>query len=196
MPSAQLRDEVTDADAVDRMMTGRYVRLRQYIRGYYGREILGYLWQLAEADGATTQILYSRLSLQRPDTPVDTRGDLVDFVSYLSGDDKLIVLVEERATGEIAGFFWLADMVPKHRATVNLFFRKHCRGKLAFEASKLFREYATQVLGFRYLWGMTPWKHSIMLGRWCGMKQVAVLPHFQLIDGEEKDVYVVCYTRD
>ena len=182
-----------DAADLEQLLTGRYVRVRQYIPGFYPRDSHYRLWAKDEEEGATLQIHYGRLGLPRPATPVDTRGDLADFVDYFKGADKLICVVEALETGELIGFLWLEDMIPRHRATVNLFFTKAARGKMAYEAAGIFRDYATRFLGFRYLWGLTPWKHSAAMGKWLGMKVVAVLPSFQLIDGDLKDVYVLRY---
>lgn len=171
-------------------LVGRYVRLLPLVRGFFRRDALALMWAAVEEEGATLDILYGRRSMAQT-TPFDTRGDLVDFVEYFKGDDKLVVLVE--AEDELAGFLWLEDMVPGFRGTVNLFFRKKYRGRVAFEAGRLFRDYCCGVLGFKSLWGLTPWKHSVVMGKWLGMKQIAVLPSFQLIDGQARDVYVIRY---
>lgn len=184
------------AENLERVFTGKYVRLRQYLPGYYPRESLYILWKAAEEDGACLQIFYDKLSHPKPDTPIDTRGDLAEFVSYFNAPDKLLVIFEDLKTSDLVGFMWLSDMVPRFRATVNIFFRKRYRGRAGFEGARLFREYATRVLGFPTLWGLTPWTNSVAVGRWLGMKTVAVLPKFQLIDGVAHDVFVLRYEAD
>ena len=179
------------SDDVIALLTGKHVRLHPLVRGYFPRDVLALMWNAVEQDGAALDLLYGRRSMTRPATPFDTRGDLIDFVEYFKGDDKLVVLVA--ANDELAGFLWLEDMVPLFRGTVSLFFRKKYRGRVAFEAGRIFRDYCCQVLGFKSLWGLTPWKHSVVMGRWLGMKTVAVLPSFQMIDGQAKDVYVIRY---
>ncbi len=183
------------AEDLEALLTGRYVRCRQYIPGYYQRDAFYTLWKAVEEDDAALQILYGRLGREHPGTPIDTRGDLADFIEFFASDNKLIVIVEDVKTGELAGFLWLEDMVPKFKATVNLFFRKKYRGKAAFEGARIFRDYVCGALGFPTLWGLTPWKHSVAVGRWLGMKTIAVLPGFQLIEGKPYDVYVLRYTH-
>ena len=178
-------------EEVQAFLTGKHVRLRPYVRGFMPRDALAQMWSAVEADGSALDLLYGRRAMPKPPTPYDTRGDLIDFVDYFKGDDKLLVLVEVIETHELAGFLWLDDMIPLFRGTVNLFFRKEYRGKVAFEAGRIFRDYCCQVLRFKSLWGLTPWRHSVAMGRWLGMKKIAVLPSFQMIDGVAMDVYVL-----
>lgn len=176
-------------------LEGKYARLVPYHRGHFPRGYLGELWRVIEAEGAALDIFYSKLAFPPSATPVDTRGDLEDFVAYFSSADRLIFHVES-LDGEFAGIFWLDEIITGHKATVNLFFRKAARGKLAFEAARLFRDFCCGPLGLTQLWGITPWKHSVALGRWVGLKTVATLPRFARINGQYLDGYVLLYEVD
>ena len=177
---------------IEALLTGERVRLVVYVRGFYPRDTLLRLWEAVEADGASLDILYG-LRSSKATEPVDVRGDPQDFLAYFSDEKLILLIVMTKDLGELVGFFWLSDVVPKFRATVNLFVRKKFRGRHAVEAARIFRDYAVHGLGFPTLWGLTPWKHSAVMGRWLGMKTVATLPNFQLIDGAAVDVYILKY---
>ena len=44
-------------EEIQQKLTGRYVRLRQYMRGFWPRDTLHTLWKVAEEDGAVNEIL-------------------------------------------------------------------------------------------------------------------------------------------
>ena len=190
MPSAPRLDE-----RAGEILVGSTVRLHHYVPGYYPRGILLRLWEMIEEDGAALDIFYDHLSEKVPDSPVDTRAEISEVLSYFADPKKVIVFVDDPGTNDLMGAFWLTEIVPGFRATVNLFFRKRYRGRQAFEAGRRFRDYATDVLGFKSLWGITPWKHSVAMGRWLGMKTVAVLPHFHLVNGVPMDSYILKLER-
>ena len=183
MLSAQ-RNEVHDP------LNGRYCRIWPYLRGHYPRSLLGELWQLVESEGASRDIFYGSRAEPKT-TPIDTCGDLTDFVEYFRANRPLYLVADNE--DRVVGFFWLDEMVQGQRATISLFFRKDSRGRLAFEAGRIFRDYCISFLGFKEIWGVTPWKQSVAMGRWLGMKTVAVLPQFQRIDGKLFDLYLLRY---
>lgn len=177
-------------------LEGKYARLIPYVRGHFPRGYLGDVWKVIEAEGAALDIFYSKLAYSPTSTPFDSRGDLEEFIAYFASPDRLLFHVEEKETSDFAGIMWLDEIIPNHKGTVNLFFRMAHRGKLAFEAAKLFRDFCTGPLGLFQLWGITPWKHSVAVGRWVGLRTIAKLPRFARVNGQYLDGYVLLYEVD
>lgn len=175
-------------------LEGKLSQVIPYSREHFARGYLAHVWKQIEDDGASLDIFYAKLAFP-PTEPVDVRGDVQDFIQYFASPERMLFHVEQRDSREMAGIFWLDDIILGHRATVNLFFRPGSRGRIAFEAGRIFRDFCCEQLGFLQLWGVTPWKHSVAMGRWLGMKPVAVLPRFARINGELLDVHVIRYEK-
>ena len=166
------------------------VRLWPYSKGCYRRDFLYQVWKIVEDSGDFVRLFAG--SFPTPMTELDARMNLEAFAVYFQ--DKLLTVIEDTEREEIAGFFWLYDMVAGHRASASVFFAKQYRkGKKPRAAGRLFRDYAIQTLGFKYLWTYTVWDNAAQYAEDLGFKTVTILPELELVDGEAKDVIVLRY---
>jgi len=129
---------------------------------------------------------------QVPDNMIHSwQGDLTEFIGLMSAQGRLVVMVESIENNEIAGFYWMDDIIPNYRALVSIFFRKKYYGATSKEASKLFINYALNGIGFKHLWAFTPFPWAAKHAQGVGFSKVAELPGMYLIDDKPQSSYVL-----
>lgn len=164
---------------------GTQVRLWPYLRGAYAKDLLYRLWVLVEQADAFHQLFWG---LHEPEA---RHGDLEHFCRFFGEDSgRQLFIVESTTKDEIAGFLWLDDVVPAHRAMGSVFMAKDYRGKAASEAVRLFCDYAFTNLGLQSIWGVTPWPQAASLISGVGFERIAVLPAFAVVQGVSHDVRI------
>ena len=175
----------------------RVVKTKVYplVRGYAPRHALFALWSLMEEDGATRQVFAVD---SHAGGPVDTRGDLLSFIAYFSGEGenhKAVLVAEEEATGEVVGVVWFDKIQPHWSAFANLWFRKKYRGATAFEAGRQCLAFVFEHYGWQKIWGLTHHVHSVRFSKEMGFQVVIKLPEFLLVDEKPVDAYMLCLTK-
>jgi hypothetical protein len=172
-------------------LEGEHCRIFPYTRGYYPRDILYHAWKIMEDDQEAARVFHGYLGYDDR-TPIPHRGDLAQFCQYFEASTgRLLVLCQSKADGRLAGFVWGDDVIPEFRALVNIFFAKPYRGIVALEGGHLALRYAFDALKLQYLWGFTPWPAAKRYCQRLGFKSIGVLPAFNRIDGEARDMHVL-----
>ena len=172
-------------------LTGRYVRLYPYQRGAFPREVLYACWRAVEDEGAARLLFYAQPVAQESE-----RGDLTEFVSYFTDAKRVVYIVQNLKTDELAGMIWFDDIQPGYRAAANVFFRRRAWGAPALEGSRLALGHVFETLGVQSIWAYTPWKHAVRHATRAGMMPVALLPGFVRIDGVARDIHVLRLRRE
>lgn len=183
----------SDNNGLDRL-TGKQVRLWPYASGYYARDLVYRLWRIVEDEKAIPLIFWARFAVSR-ETPVETRGDLIDFARILGTTNGVLLIVTEIQTDALAGFIWFEQIVPKYKAMAGIFMRQKYWGDPAIEAGRLAERYAFETLDLQALWAETPWQSAVNYCQRIGFKLMAVLPDFTLINGKEHDVTFLRITK-
>ncbi|HYE89536.1 MAG TPA: GNAT family protein [Terriglobales bacterium] len=160
-----------------------------YQRGAYPRAILGALWQLMEAEGATAKVFHAQ---QGPETE---RGDLVEFVRYFDDPKRVLLIMAEPDTKDLVGMVWFDDVVAGHRAAINIFYARKVWGARSRAATREAITWAFQTLGVASMWGYTPHRTAVRHGQALGFQIVAVLPEFARVGGRPQDVTILRLLR-
>lgn len=172
-------------------LSGNHVRLYPYQRGAFPRSLLYALWKAVEDDGASRLLFYAQ-----PVTDEAQRGDLPEFVSYLTDAKRVLYIVQNLKTDQLAGMIWFDDIQPGYRAAANVFFRRRDWGAAALEGSRLALGHAFETFGWESIWAYTPWIHAVRHAKRAGMMPVALLPGFVRIDGAPRDIHVLRLKRE
>lgn len=172
-------------------LTGLHVRLYPYVRGAFPRELLYALWRAVEDEGASRLLFYAQ-----PVTEEAQRGDLQEFVSYLTDPKRVLYVAQSLKDDSLAGMVWFDDIQPGYRAAANVFFRRRAWGAPALEGSRLALAAAFDTLGLESIWAYTPWLHAVRHAKRAGMMPVALLPGFVRIDGAARDIHVLRLKRE
>ena len=180
-------------NGLDRL-TGKHVRLWPYAPGYYSRDLVYRLWRIVEDEKAIPLTFWGRFTVLS-ETPIETRGDLMDFARILATTNGVLLIVTETQTDALAGFIWFEEIVPKYKAVAGIFMRQKYWGDPATEAGRLGERYAFETLDLQSLWAITPWQAAINYCKRIGFKPIALLPDFALINGRERDVTFLRITR-
>jgi len=180
-------------NGLDRL-TGEHVKLWPYAPGYYPRDLAYRLWRIVEDEKAIPLIFWGRFAVSR-ETPIEIRGDLVDFARMMGTANGVLLIATEVQTEALVGFIWFEEIIPKYKAMASIFMRQRYWGDPAIEAGRLGERYAFEVLDLKWIWAMTPWQAAISYCQRIGFKTVSVLPDFALIEGKEHDVTFLRITR-
>lgn len=186
--------ESKSPDKIPDRLVGKYVKLWPYAPGYYPRDLAYRLWRIVEDEKAIPLIFWGRFGIRR-ETPIETTGDLIEFVRILATTNGVLLIVTEIQTEVLAGFIWFEEIVPKYKAMASIFMRQRYWGNAAIEAGILAKRYAFEILDLQSVWATTPWQAAINYCQRIGFKSVAVLPDFILINGKEHDVTFLRLTR-
>ena len=184
---------VVPANYEDKILTGELVKLWPWARGYYKRDLLYFLWKMMEEERMTDTIFYAKTS-SKDDTPVSTHMDLIDFIAYFAGSERLLLIPTSLATGEIIGFSWYDGAVLGEYALGSMFYRKKFWGEVAKEATQLALRYGFEICGFKKVWGHSPWMASVKHRARVGFTEMAELPD-AVVDrtGKSRTMYIgVC----
>lgn len=168
------------------------VRLWPYVRGAWSRDLLARLWDAIERQGAAPKLFYAQTC-----TEPTQRGDLAEFCAYFT-DPRRTLLIAESTTrpGDLVGLFWFDDLVPGYRASGNVFYRRRYWGPVARSASRLGLAYGFTTLALQMIWAYTPWPEAASHCEAVGMRPMATLDRFILIDGRPTDVRVFRMTKE
>ena len=172
-------------------LSGQYVRLYPYQRGAFPREVLYACWRAVEDEGAARLLFYAQ-----PVTDEAQRGDLTEFVSYMTDPKRLLYIAQNLKTDQLAGMVWFDDIQPGYRAAANVFFRRRSWGAPALEGSRLALGHVFETLHVESIWAYTPWPHAVRHAQRAGMMPVALLPGFVRVDGVARDIHVLRLRRE
>lgn len=176
-------------------LTGKHVRLWPYSRGYYPRDMVWRIWSMVERERAVKTLFWGRF-FGGNDLPVDPRGDLQDFVEIFSAkSNAILIIVTDAVKDEMAGVIWFDDIIPKYRATANIFMRQKYWGAAALEAGHLALRYLFGNFDIQYVWCFTPWKAAKVYAGSLGFKMKAVFDDYTIIEGKERDIFVLRLSR-
>lgn len=174
-------------------LEGQYTRLYPYVRGYSTRDLLYLLWRSMEDEQGAGKLFYAQTVV---DTPHSMRGDLTEFISYFDDPKRLLLVVQNIKTDQLAGMLWFDDIVPAYRAAANCFYRRRSWGHPAREATRLGLGYIFETLALQSIWAYTPWPEAAKHAEAAGLHRVAVLPGFTLANGAPRDVHVLKVLRE
>jgi hypothetical protein len=104
-------------------LTGQHVRLYPYQRGAFPREVLYACWRAVEDEGAAPRLFYAQLCADEAH-----RGDLPEFIAYMTDPKRLVYIAQRLKDDSLAGLVWFDDIVPGYRAAANIFYRRRCWG--------------------------------------------------------------------
>jgi len=177
-------------------LTGQHVKLFPYARGYYPRDIIHRLWRLVEDEEAGKYLFHGRFGLTC-ETPVDTRADLLEFSEMFSQASRsLMLILRDTHKDVLAGFIWFDDIVPKFRATANVFIRRRYWGEPGREAGRLALGYMFNTLGVQYVWCYTPWHTAESYATAIGFKLHASLEDYCLVEHAQLDIKILRITKE
>lgn len=167
------------------LLTGQMVRLWPYAPGYFGGpDFLYTLWQRLRDDRAIDRVFWSHVPFE--DSPQPT----YEFFSGYMDKRALMLIVQDRTNGELAGMIWFDDIVLGHRASLNLWYPRRYWGAPAREATAMATRYAFKVHGWRHLFGLTPWKLAMRHGLALGW-QAQTVPNYALVRDQVRDLYIL-----
>lgn len=172
-------------------LQGQHVRLYPYQREGFPRDVLYACWKAMEDDGAALKLFYAQ-----PAASDAQRGDLTEFVAYMTDPKRLVYLAQSLKTDELAGMVWFDDIQPGHRAAANVFFRRRFWGPAAAEGSRLALGQAFVTLNLASIWAYTPWPNAVRHAQRAGMRPITVLPAFVLVGGTPRDIHILRVTRE
>lgn len=186
------QQQATSHIGFDRQYTlqGEHVTLWPYVRGHYPRSFLFDVWALIEKAGDWGRFFWDTTGL---DTPVPTKGDIVDWVTFVETpvDQKAILVVQAVQGGEICGLVWF-NRIQSDCAFGSIWMRPEYRGLAhSREAINVGLEYAFYLRGWKEVFAMTPFPLARNLVKRCGFKDVALLPNVYRIGGEPTKVHVL-----
>jgi hypothetical protein len=162
--------------------------LHPYTRGVSPRATLGVLWDLMEREGATAKVFYAQ-----PGSDLE-RGDLVEFVRYFDDPKRSLVIALDE--GQPVGMVWFDDLIPGHRAAVNIFYARKAWGQRSRAATAEAVTWAFGAFNVRAIWGYTPHRTAVRHGQSLGFAIIAVLPAFACVAGRPADVTILRCLRE
>ena len=109
---------------------------------------------------------------------------------------KAILVVEDGETGEVVGSVWYDKIQPQWSAFANIWMRKKYRGAVAFESGRKCLAFAFEHYGWRQIWALTHWTHSVRFAKIVGFESVITLPKFMVADGHPVDTYMLCLSKE
>lgn len=163
---------------------GKFCCVYPYARGYFDRDFIYKLWCLIEAEHDWPSIMWES---EPSDTPIDQRGDLIEWVHYMESflDPKALLMVQDNRSKEIAGLIWFNRQrsVSAHGA---IWISKAYRGLFSREAIQLGLEYAFYARHWQTVYAVTPWPVARNLLLKCGWRELAKVPELY-----GRDVYMM-----
>lgn len=175
-------------------MDGPNAILTPYARGFFRRDLPYHIWALMEKEDATKLVFY-----EIPNNAADkaSSGDLVHFVNYFSNDpSKLLLVVTDRESGEIAGICWFDIQCDRFRALANWWMRRKFWGHFTREAGVIACDYMFGNIGVQHLWGYSPWPTSAKSGMSFGFEYMIALPDYLTIGGKPRDMHIVHLSKE
>ncbi len=174
-------------------LKGDLVSLWPYVHGYYARDLPYQIWALMEKDDATKYVFYE---YQNGATPVPIKGDLASFMAYVSDPQKIILVVQDNETAEIAGMIWFDTFIPRYRCNSGFWMRRRFWGHRTREACRIALDYVFNNIGVQAVWGFTPWLTSVKTTNALGFTYVCSLPDYALLDGKPADIHISCLRKE
>lgn len=170
-------------------LEGKLCRVWPYLRGHFSRDFLYRLWLLIEAEGDWPYLFWDS---DKSDTPVEMRGDLVEWIHFMETmlDPKTLLLVQSTETQEIAGMIWF-NKQKKTSAFGSIWISKKYRGALTREAISLGLEFGFYMKRWSTIYAITPWTIARNLLLHCGFKEVA-----KLRDLVDQEAYLMCLKEE
>ena len=164
-----------------------------FARGYFRRDLPFAIWSLMEKENASNLVFY-----EAPNDPIalKSHGDLSHFITYFTDPQKVLLVVTDRGTGEIAGICWFQVEANNARALANWWMRRRFWGHFTREAGVLACDYMFGAVGVEHIWGYSPWQTSAKSGMSFGFEYVVGLPDYVCIDGEFRDMHIVHLSRE
>jgi len=171
--------------------------LAPYERSLWQEDILLRLWTMAREEKTL-----HRLFWWQENVPEDDRNDLWNFLNYFR--HKLLFLVLGEGAGKILGFIWFYDLCTDQahmgfwysRDSWASRYRPGVKCNLATRSSWQSLWWGFRAMGWRRVWGETPWRFALAHGRRLGAKHVATIPEYALIGGKRRPVYILRHTRE
>lgn len=167
------------------LLTGHHVRLWPYAAALFPRDTLYQVWRAIEEEHGWPRIFWWQ------DAADAQKGDLVAFAEYMR--DKTPVLVQKRDTDKLCGLIWFDAGVQGLRTSISIWYRRAAWGAHAHEATALATRYAHQCLGYRQVWGVTPWKAAMHHGLRCGYKFMCTFPRYVLVNNKPMPLHFICH---
>ena len=166
-----------------------------YERGRYPRDTLYLLWRMIEEEHVADKLFFG----QTVDPGhAGVRGDLAAFCDMFSDPRRRLLIAQapgdNGTSGALMGLIWFDDVIPQHRASVNIFMRRRYWGVPARDLAGLALRYIFEAEGLQHVWAYTPWPLAIRMAEAVGFRQVAVLPEFLAVDGAVHDVTILRVT--
>lgn len=173
-----------DQASIIQGLVGKHVRLWPYAKECFAPDILVQVCQQLNDSGMASRVFWEAAIEQG-----ENRVDLTWFMQYMN--DVAPLFVQDLESGDLVGLVWFNNFSAKHRANINVWYRRKAWGKPAREGTAIATRYAFALWGLQQIWGFTPWpeavKHVIPLG----YKQIATLPGYAYSLGSPRDLYIV-----
>ena len=166
-------------------LLGEQVRLWPYSAGLYPPETLRQLWTVLNTTHFSHRLFWPNIG----DQETITYGEFVEKMQRV-----ILLLPEDLTTHQLMGCIWFDEILEGIRAHWNIFYAKPFRGEKAREASRLSLAYGHDVMGWKTLWGITPWRDAQRHGIQCGFEQLCIIPGYAYVQGKYLDVYVGRHT--
>ena len=162
-----------------------------YARGVYARDALYHVWRLMEDEGLNQRVFWSQRCSNE-----QVRGDLIEVVRFFESWDppRYLVIPKDKQTGALMGLVWFDH--GGHVGQIGVCYRQAFRGKRCQEATRLACAYAYAAFGFSHLYGFTPFKEAVRHVRPLGWRRVGTLPQYAMVDGQERDIYVMMHSKE
>jgi RimJ/RimL family protein N-acetyltransferase len=159
-----------------------------YSRGYYKRHTLAYLWEVIEESGDWDKIFWEERDEET--TPISTKGDLVEWITYMNNPVNPTVLLIGTVNNEVAALSWFND-IKKDSAHGNIWIRPAYRGPYSREFVRKCMNYVFNVYGWEIVYGATPHaiSQNLMLKSHCGWKKQAKIRNVYWFTCEKKDYF-------
>lgn len=175
---------IQDPAVITQQLTGEYVRLWPYARGYYAPDLLVSVCAQLNASGMAPRVFWEAATRAE-----QHHVDLAWFLGYMH--EVLPLLVQDRTSGALVGLVWFTNFSKKHRANINLWYERKAWGKPAREGTALATRYAFALWDLRQIWGFTPWPEALKHGQALGYKHLTTLPDYACVLGEPHDLYIL-----
>lgn len=166
---------------LEQLLTGTHVRVWPYAPGLYSPHLLPALWKLLADSPDLPKVFWNN--------PQIAAMVVTDFLKLI--ENILLLIVQDRATEEIAGLGWFDNILWRHRASLTVWYRREYWGIAAREGTRIMLDYGFQAHGWHSIWAYTPWHTAVRHGEAIGAKVVAMLPGYACIHGKARDVYVL-----
>ena len=177
---------------VDRLV-GTLCQIWPYTRGTIGRDVLYTVWKAVEDAHEGHKLFWG------VQDPPSIHADLISFCEFFDTfkhPDRILLLVQDKASRNFAGFLWFDQIVTGHRAFGSIFIAPAYRGALATEALNLCLDYMFHAIGVKTIWGMTPWPKALALIMRGGFENVATLQDFAVVNEQTYHVQLCRLTRE